>query len=398
MPTKPKLTSLCGALFALALALGACTGSSPETGSTASAPPERAALAIVDEGPPLRELADQRGLAIGTAISASGIYDAEYMTLLDRHFALITPENGGYMTDIRPTDSHWDFWKMDEVVAAAQRNGQQVRGHTLVFGIPEGHDMFGGWTPTSAWVHETAMSREEAIAVLQEYVETVVQRYAGKIDEWIVVNEPLGSQFGARRVDGVLLSPNVWLERIGPDYIRIAFETARRADPNAKLLINDWGADYRGQDYNKIDRLGEYYKLVTWLLEQGVPIDGVGFQFHLKVGLDNPSRSAIVANFERYAALGLSTHVTELDVRVPKPVTPAKLRQQAVLFSNVFGAALESPSTDDVVLWGFTDRYSWITAGTSFQGYGAGTIMNGTLRLYPSFEAVRKRLAGGEAG
>ena len=97
-------------------------------------------------------------------------------------------------------------------------------------------------------------------------------------------------------------------------------------------------------------------------------------------------------NFERYAALGLSTHITELDVRVRKPVTERKLKQQAALFSNVFLGALKGPSTEDVVLWGFTDRYSWITAGTSFQDYGAGTLMSQDLRLYPSFESVRKRL------
>ncbi len=350
--------------------------------------------AMSDQGPTLRDLADQRGLKIGTAVSPGGFYDPPYMALVDRHFSLVVPEYGAYMTDIRPTPEHWDFWALDQVVTAAQKHGQQVRGHTLVFGVPSGHDMFGGWTPTPAWVHEKDMSREEAIALLQEYIETVMSRYAGQISDWIVVNEPLGSQFGARRVDGVLFSPNVWFEKIGPDYVKLAFEHARRVDPNAKLIINEWGADFLGQDYNKYDRLKEYYKLVAYLIKQGTPIDGVGFQFHLEPGLDYPKSSAVVENFERFAALGLSTHITELDVRVREPVTAKKLKKQAALFSNVFFGALKSPSTEDVVLWGFTDRYSWITAGTSFRGYGAGTIMSKDLRLYPSFEAIRKRLAG----
>ena len=160
--------------------------------------------------------------------------------------------------------------------------------------------IFGGWTPTPKWVHEKEMSREEAIALMQEYIETVIERYAGTIDEWIVVNEPLGSQFGARRVDGVLLAPNVWFEKIGPDYIKFAFEHARRVDPDSRLIINDWGADFLGQDYSKHDRGGEYYKLVAYLIEQGTPIDGVGFQFHLEPGLDYPRVRAVVENFERY--------------------------------------------------------------------------------------------------
>ena len=392
-----------GALLALAFVLGACTAASlSEPGAPASEPSapasEPGALAISDDGPTLRGLAAQRGLKIGSAVALAGLDDPTYMALLDRHFSLVLPEYGAYMSDIRPTPFHWNFSGLDRVVAAGQERGQQLREHTLVFGVPSGHDMFGGWTPTPKWVHEKEMSREEAIALMQDYIETVMRRYAGTIDEWIVVNEPLGSQFGARRVDGVLLSPNVWFKKIGPDYIKLAFEHARRVDPDAKLIINDWGADFLGQDYNKHDRVREYYKLVADLIEQGTPIDGVGFQFHLEPGLDHPSVRAIVENLERFAALGLSTHITELDVRLRKPVTAAKLRQQAALFRTVFRAALESPSTEDVVLWGFTDRYSWITSGPSFPGYGAGTIMSQDLRLYPSFEAIRGQLSAQTSG
>ena len=337
-----------------------------------------------------------RGLLIGTAVSPAGFFDPPYQSLLARHFSLVVPDYGGYMTDIRPTPDHWDFWALDQVVAGAVKADQRVRGHALVFAIPPGHDMFGGWTPTSSWVHDAHLSRSAALGVLQEYIETVLAHYAGKIDSWIVVNEPLGSQFGARRVDGVLLSPTVWLEQIGPDYIKLAFEYARAADPSVKLIINEWGADYVGQDYNRHNRRQEYYKLVRWLLNQGTPLDGVGFQFHLEPGMDFPKSDAVVENLERFAALGVSTHITEMDVRVKGSVTPKKLKRQAALYSNAVYGALKSPSLADITFWGFTDRYSWITAGTSFQGYGAGTLMSSDLRLYPAMASVRKRLAAAE--
>ena len=386
-------------LAVLALALSACTPDSPPvtnvaatTATAASTPAEPIDVAA---DTPLRDLAAQRGFSIGTAVSPSGLLDLlpTYKFMLGRHFNLVVPEIGAYMSDIRPSPDHWDFWSFAQVIAAAQEHGQQVRGHTLVFGIPAGHDMFGGWTPTSAWVHEADLSRAEAIAVMQEYIETVMRRYAGTVTEWIVVNEPLGSHFGARRVDGILYAPNVWFQKIGPDYIKLAFEHARRVDPDAKLIINDWGVNYSGQDYHKYDRRREYYKLVSRLLEQGTPIDGVGFQFHLDPKLDRPSALAIKTNLDRFAALGVSTHITELDVRLRRPVTAAKLKRQATLYRNVFRAALASPSTADVTLWGFTDRYSWITAGISFRGFGAGTIMNRDLQPYPSFTAIQRQLA-----
>ena len=128
-------------------------------------------------------------------------------------------------------------------------------------------------------------------------------------------------------------------------------------------------------------------------LARETPIDGVGLQFHLEVGLDNPSVGSILDNLARYHSLGLSTHITELDVRIRGPLTAEKLREQARLYETVFRAALQSPSTDDVMLWGFTDRFSWITSSDGFfPQHVAGTVMDEDLGGYPSFQAIRSVL------
>ena len=71
---------------------------------------------------------------------------------------------------------------------------------------------------------------------MQQHIEKVLRRYRGRVREYVVVNEPLHGDW--RRTG---LHPNVWLKRIGRDYFRLAFEHARRVDPDARLILNELG-------------------------------------------------------------------------------------------------------------------------------------------------------------
>jgi GH35 family endo-1,4-beta-xylanase len=50
---------------------------------------------------------------------------------------------------------------------------------------------------------------------------------------------------------------------------------------------------------------------------------------------------------------------------------------------------------EDVVMWGFTDRYSWITAGETFPDHAAGVMFDRDLRPRPSYVLVRRALGDG---
>ena len=130
-----------------------------------------------------------------------------------------------------------------------------MRGHTLLW-----HEQLPAWITQGTWTRATLEP------VLKQYVQTVVAHYRGKVDSWDVVNEPLAD-------DGTLRQ-NLWYRVIGPDYISLALQWARQADPNVKLFINDYGAE---RPSAKRDGL---LRLVNDLRSRGVPLDGVGFQAH----------------------------------------------------------------------------------------------------------------------
>lgn len=78
-------------------------------------------------------------------------------------------------------------------------------------------------------------------------------RYKGRVLEYLVVNEPQHSDSSRNE-----LQPNVWLTRIGPKYIRLAFGHARQIDPDAYLILNEWGAGFLQQEYGPTGRPPRY--------------------------------------------------------------------------------------------------------------------------------------------
>ncbi len=239
------------------------------------------------------------------------------------------------------------------------------------------------------------------IVILYGYFETVMGRYNDRIDEWVVVNEPIwwGSEGG--------LKNSVWKDRISEDYIELAFRKARDVAPNAVLILNEVGVDYVGQ---KVFGTAEedFYNLVKGLVDTGVPIDAVGFEFHLTIPEysweTEPTVDKIVANFDLYGDLGLDVLITELDVKIEEPITQEKLETQAEVYAIVMEAVLKSDSSRSISVWGQSDKYSWITYNKyhwpnlpdGFLGYSAACMYDENHEPKPAYysvlEVLRKNL------
>lgn len=106
--------------------------------------------------------------------------------------------------------------------------------------------------------------------------------------------------------------------------------------------------------------------LVKSLKSQNVPLDGVGFQCHFIVG-ELPS--GLQTNFESFTAAGVEIALTELDIRMQLPSTPALLQQQKTDYTTVIKACQGVTGCVGVTIWDWTDKYSWVPQ--TFSGQGA---------------------------
>jgi len=349
-------------LGALCLAIATACGSGPtEPDDTGFSPPPSNPDTI-----PLRQLAQQRGIRIGSAVDAGFRYTGSQGTLfrakLAREFSMLTPENDMKHASIHPARDTYRFGPADSLVTFAEANGMQVRGHTLVW-----HQQLASWLTNGTWT--TAETR----TLLDDHIRTVVDHYKGRLVAWDVVNEPFNDNGGMRS--------GFWFDRLGEAYIEQAFRAANVADPQAKLFL----VDYNIEGINA--KSDSAYALVSRLLARGVPVHGIALQGHFQVGTVPPT---LAANIARFAALGLRIHIAELDVRIQLPSTTATLQQQANDYRDVFAACLTTTACEAVVAWGLTDRESWVPS--TFPGWGEPMLFTGSFDPKPAFFAIYQLL------
>src|SRR5205823_3692857 len=106
--------------------------------------------------------------------------------------------------------------------------------------------------------------------------------------------------------------------------------------------------------------------------------------------------SSMLANMQRFAALGLDVAVTELDDRIQLPASSANLQQQATDFGAVVKDCLAVSHCVGVSQWGVDDAHSWIPG--TFPGWGAATMYDNNDQPKPAYSAVVTALGGSSSG
>lgn len=308
----------------------------------------------------VRKAADKKDFVFGCAAAPGVLSDPVTSKLLAKNFNLIVPENTMKMENLRPSKTFWNWGNVDTYLKFTKENKMSLKWHTFI------------WHAQNPAFVSNITKKEDAIAIMTETITTVMQKYKGIIFEYDVANEILNE-------DGTMRE-SFWYKVVGEDYIDIAFNIARKADPTARLILNEYSNEYMG--HPKADG---FYNLVKGMVERKVPIDAVGLQLHLMAEFPL-NEKALTDNVRRFKDLGIDVIFSEVDVRIKDPSTPEKVKMQADIYKGLMKIALAEPNVKGFIVWGLADKNSWIPR--SFPGYGTAHLYDNNFKPKPIYDEL----------
>ncbi|NDV80884.1 endo-1,4-beta-xylanase [Bacteroides sp. 51] len=277
------------------------------------------------------------------------------------HFNSIVAENCMKSMFLQPKEGEFFFNDADKFIGFGEKNNMHIIGHTLIW-----HSQAPGWFFRDKEGND--VSAEVLTQRMKNHIHTVVGRYKGRVKGWDVVNEAIEDNGEWRK--------SKFYQIIGKDFIKLAFQFAHEADPDAELYYNDYSMALDG-------RRATVVQMVKSLQEQGIRIDGIGMQGH--VDMYGPSINDFEKSILAYAGLGMKVMVTELDLSVlpspwenvganisdaidyqeqmnpyPAGLTENMEQQWEARYMDFFKLFLKHhDKIDRVTLWGLSDATSW---------------------------------------
>lgn len=344
-----------GAALVAGAVLPGCRGGSV---SGASPPPSP------DSSPAagLHTVAAARNLAFGSCFAwsppgadAGSFANPAYAALLERDCGVLVSENELKWRTVRPGADRFDFTRFDAMVAYARDRKLDLRGHTLLW-------HYDRWFPTWLNNHDYgAKPAAEAERLLDTHIRTVAQRYGAAIRSYDVVNEAVDPDTGGLRQTS--LSRAMGGAEAVLDH---AFRAARRHAPHAELVYNDYMSWEAGNERHRAGVL----RLLEGFKARGTPVDALGVQSHIGVFEPTTSTAELAARLapewrrflDQVVALGYRLVITEFDVRDRGLPAGIAVRDQGVAdFARAYLDIMFSyPQLNDVLVWGMSDRYSWL--------------------------------------
>ncbi len=321
---------------------------------------------------------------IGNVMEPHQTTNAEITAMYNHHYNLVSAENSMKPVYLSPRKGVYNFSSADALVDWAEANGILVHGHTLVW-----HSQSTDWVNKDA--NGNPLTREEAKANLEEYINNVAGHFKGKILSWDVVNEafygssaiPKDWKDALRKNSSSSSQTSYWYlaydngadyskGESGADYIYDAFVFTRLADPDAILYYNDFNENetwkreamaMMAEDLNNQWKTDPRNTQPDRLL-----VEVLGMQSHYWTSDFNIT--SIDATIARFIEAGVKVGITELDIPLgaynsyTKDPTEENYQRQARFYAQLFEVYKKySDNIERITFWGKLDPQSWRAPG-----------------------------------
>lgn len=283
------------------------------------------------------------GFPLGASVDGEVLMKNKvYRDLVANEFNSLTTENHLKMYRVHPRQNSYDFAMGDSIVAFALRNNMRVHGHTLVW--------FDGMAD---WAKNFRGTKQDWENLIKNHIQTVVGHYKGKITSWDVVNEYLTQDHDSVR-------KFIVQEKLGDDYMAKCFRWAHEADPNALLIYNEYGMEWSESKLLGVIRIANDFQ------KRGIPLDGLGVQFHLKIFNSNERIEHVLKELSK---TGLKIHVSELDMMVNTTNSATlvytdslkKVQMEKYLFVfDAYRKYVPDSQKYGITFWNVGDKDTWL--------------------------------------
>lgn len=266
--------------------------------------------------------------------------------------------------ELRYEEGCRDMWRRpppDRYLPFAQKYGITLKGHPLLW-----HALNPPWIPQDP---------EELKKLYQKRFAQIAQRYADAILIWDVVNESL------------VCTKTYPLYSPPRDYVAWAFQEAHRVfRPENILMINEVSS----VSHAGVGEQNAYFRQIRKLLDQGIPIEGIGFQFHFFTGavLEQHREGKIYSPdemmkvYESFCEFGLPLYITE--ITIPTTVENGEEIQAEVL-RNLYRLWFSVPRMAGITYWNLADGTAYKDENKARAG-----LVDHNLEPKPSYLALER--------
>ena len=266
--------------------------------------------------------------------------------------------------ETHPTPYSTNYARLDAFVDFAEAEGYRIHGHNLLFYADIGPDSWiADYRKNGTW------TQAQWLAWFEQYVKDKVGRYQGRVASWDVLNEPLYKVLLDEPDDS-----NVFIDLAGSDIYAKAFQWAREADPQTKLVLNEF---FLGP--NGAVKTDDLIALADEIGRAGAKVDIIGFEgIYFFSPMVFTSYSYNYERFKKAADAGYMVTVSELNIGLNTFPAAGKFQSQTRLlhsiqrkaFNNIVRAYIDAVPAKQrwgMVTWGVADYSGFLRFGDIFQ-------------------------------